>query len=409
MIKNFFHKNSFKKSNILQNRNLKKKFTKIINDILIDIDTPKNSFHTLGKKFKFNFKIKDLKKFKKFKSVVIIGMGGSILGAEAINQFLRYKIKKNFFFFDNINKNYFYDFQKKNKTKNTLFLIISKSGNTIETVSNLLSLNILKRKAKNIIVISEKNNNFLFNLSQKLNLFYIEHKNYIGGRFSVLSEVGMLPAYLMGINIKKLRSNIRKYLKNKEKIFLKNSVTKLATALNQKNFKTLIFLNYVPELEKFLYWCQQLIAESLGKNSKGFLPVISNAPKDHHSLLQLYLDGPRDKIFYIFSSEEYTKSKINSKKYGNKLNYLNNKSLSEIKRSQMNALVEVLKKYKISFRKFRIRRFKEETLGELFSYFILETAIIGKLANINPFNQPAVEQVKKITKNNLVKRSKYYF
>ena len=409
MIKNFFYKNSFKKSNILQNKNLKKKFTKVVNDILIDIDTPKNSFHTLGKNFRFNFKIKDLKKFKKFKSVVIVGMGGSILGAEAINQFLSYKIKKNFFFFDNINKNYFYDFKKKNKTKNTLFLIISKSGNTIETVSNLLSLNILKRKAKNIIVISEKKNNFLFNLSQKLNLFYIEHKNYIGGRFSVLSEVGMLPAYLMEINIKKLRSNIRKYLKNKEKIFLKDSVTKLATELNQKNFKNLIFLNYVPELEKFLYWCQQLIAESLGKNSKGFLPVISNVPKDHHSLLQLYLDGPKDKIFYIFSSEEYTKSKMNSKKYGNKLNYLNNKSLSDIKRSQMNALVEVLKKNKISFRKFRIRRFKEETLGELFSYFILETAIIGKLANIDPFNQPAVEQVKKITKNNLVKRAKYYF
>ena len=123
----------------------------------------------------------------------------------------------------------------------------------------------------------------------------------------------------------------------------------------------------------------------------------------------MYLDGPRDKIFYIFSSREYTKSKINLKKYGDKLNYLNNKSLSEIKRSQMNALVEVLKKNKISFRKFTIRRFKEETLGELFSYFILEIAIIGKLANINPFNQPAVEQVKKITKNNLVKRSKYYF
>ena len=82
---------------------------------------------------------------------------------------------------------------------------------------------------------------------------------------------------------------------------------KFANLLNSKKFNNLIFLNYAPELEKFLYWCQQLIAESLGKKNKGFLPIISNVPKDHHSLLQLYLDGPKDKIFYIFSYEKKKK------------------------------------------------------------------------------------------------------
>ena len=80
----------------------------------------------------------------------------------------------------------------------------------------------------------------------------------------------------------------------------------LANLMKSKKFNNLIFLNYIPECEKFLYWCQQLIAESLGKKNLGFLPVVSNVPKDHHSLLQLYLDGPMDKFFNIFSFEKKT-------------------------------------------------------------------------------------------------------
>ena len=156
-------------------------------------------------------------------------------------------------------------------------------------------------------------------------------KNYIGGRYSVLSEVGIVPAILMGLNIKKLRRNIKKPLINKDSKFLRESTIKLSNLLLQNKITNLVFLNYCPVLEKFLYWCQQLIAESLGKKGKGFLPVISNVPKDHHSLLQLYLDGPKDKIFYIFSLEEKIKKKLKSKILPKKLDYLNNKSFKKIK------------------------------------------------------------------------------
>ena len=226
----------------------------------------------------------------------------------------------------------------------------------------------------------------------------MEHKDYIGGRYSVLSEVGIIPAYLMGLNISKLRKNLKKYLINKDVKFLQDSTTKLANILQQKKETNLVFLNYSPELEKFLYWCQQLIAESLGKNKKGFFPVISNVPKDHHSLLQLYLDGPRDKLFHIFSLETDIKEKINTKKYTNQINYLHNKSLNKVKIAQKNALIKSFKKYKIPFREFKIKQLNEQTLGELFSYYVLETAIVGKLIGVNPFNQPAVEQVKIYTK-----------
>ena len=104
----------------------------------------------------------------------------------------------------------------------------------------------------------------------------------------------------MGINTIRLRSEIRNVFKKDRKKFLKDSSIKLASLIKSKKFNNLIFLNYSPELEKFLFWLQQLIAESLGKNNKGFLPVISNVPKDHHSLLQLYLDGLKIK-FSVFS------------------------------------------------------------------------------------------------------------
>jgi glucose-6-phosphate isomerase len=141
-----------------------------------------------------------------------------------------------------------------------------------------------------------------------------------------------------------------------------------------------------------------LIAESLGKNGKGFLPVISNVPKDHHSLLQLYLDGPKDKLFHIFSIEEKSKETINIRGIINNKNFLDKKNLSTVKIAQKNALIETFKKNEIPFREFKIKNINEEVLGALFSYFILETIVIGKLIKVNPFDQPAVEQVKVYTK-----------
>ena len=382
-------------------KKLSKDFEKIFKEIKHDSESEKNTLNVLSNKFKFNFNFKDLKKFKKFKSIAIIGMGGSILGIEAISGFLEKKLNKKIYFFDNINFNKNLNFIKKEKLIKTLFLVISKSGNTIETLSNFLSLNIIKKNSKNIIIISEKKNNYLYLISKKFNLFFIEHKNNIGGRYSVLSEVGIVPAYLMGLNIIKLRKNIKKCISVKEKIFLKSSTIKFANLMLKKKYSNLIFLNYVPELEKFLYWCQQLIAESLGKKEKGFLPVVSSAPKDHHSLLQIYLDGPKNNIFNIFSIHENVKQKIKTNNITKKIKFLNNKTLYDVKTAQKKALIKSFDKNNIPYREFQIKTLNEETLGELFAYFIFETVIIAKLININPYDQPAVEQVKAFTKKML--------
>ena len=399
-MKNFLYSKISNLKNLKKNslNRYSKKFENIFRNLNSEIQNKDMTLNILSKKFKLNFELNDLKKFKKFKNIAIIGMGGSILGVKATKKFLEKKIKKNIIFFDNINESQILKFKKKENFKKILFIVISKSGNTIETLSILLSLNVLKKNAKNIIIISEKKNNLLHFISQKFNLFFLEHKSFVGGRYSVLSEVGLAPAYLMGLDIFKLRSNLQIHLKGKGKKYIKNISISLSKLLSGAKVKNLIFLNYAPELEDFLYWCQQLISESLGKDGKGFLPSISSAPKDHHSLLQLYLDGPRDKLFYIFSYDRPTRESIKFKEIPNFINFYEEKTITEIKNAQKDALLKTLKKNKIPFREFKIKSLDERILGELFSYFILETIIIGKLTNVNPFDQPAVEQVKILTK-----------
>ena len=380
-----------------------KEYSNLFLKLNMELKDQSKTLNVLDKKFSFNFKYSELRKFKKFKKVAIVGMGGSILGSEAIYNFLEEKIKKKFYFFNDIDEKKILNFKKKEKFSKILFIIISKSGNTIETLSNIFSLGIIKKNSKNIIIISEKRDNFLFNLSKQYNLFYIEHKNSIGGRYSVLSETGIIPSFLMGVNTKRLRSNLLMILKGNNKKFFKRSVISLTKILSSTRYNNLIFLNYSPELEKFLFWLQQLVAESLGKKNKGFLPLISNAPKDHHSLLQLYLDGPKDKIFYIFSAENKSKVKININRNIKGKDFLKNKFLQTVKNAQKKALIQTLVTKKIPFRLFNIKRIDESVLGSLFSYFILETILVGKLLKINPYDQPAVEQVKKYTKKLLIK------
>ena len=402
MSKNIYLKNNinsryFNKSIYLKD---KIKINKIINNIFISLDNSKDTFHSLSKKFNFNFKHSQLIKFNKYKSFIIIGMGGSVLGSKAIYSFLKDKIKKKFIFIDNLDQLKVEKVKKKINLKNSFFIIISKSGNTLET---LINSNIFQDKInnKNTIVVTEKKNNLLNTFAENKKILHISHKNYIGGRYSVLSEVGMIPAYFMGLKIKNFRKNLTNTFNPKQKKLLIANVVKLSHIYRYKKINSIILLNYAPEVNEFLYWCQQLIAESLGKKGKGILPVVSEAPKDHHSLLQLYLDGPRDKLFYIFSLKLNKKIKIKKNVFGKNFSYVENKDLSKAKEAQKNALIHVFKKKKIPYQEFIINKKNEETLSELFSYFIMETALVGKMIGVNPFDQPAVEEVKTLTKKYL--------
>jgi len=367
-----------------------KKNTSVKKDFLNLLKKQPQLFETLKPTYKYSYSKKKISKYKKFSIIRIIGMGGSILGAEAIYDFLKKKIKKKIVFVNNLNSNAGY-FKVKNINLN---LIISKSGNTLETIANANTL--IKNKDSNII-ITENKDSYLTNLASQLKAEIFEHKNYVGGRYSVLSEVGMLPAELMNLNESKFKQ-FNSLIKNK--IFVNNLINNVAATLNliESGKYTSIILNYDEQSENLFKWYQQLIAESLGKKSKGLLPIISSMPKDNHSLMQLYLDGPKKSFYTFFNTLDNTVIKMNNKNLLSSHRYLRNQSIEKIKQSQMLATEKVFKSKKIPFRSFRVLKRDEQSLGKLFCFFILETILLGRALKVNPFDQPSVELIKKETK-----------
>ena len=342
---------------------------------------------SLGNNYNDNFSKKLVKKYKRYKTFKVIGMGGSSLGTQTIYDFLKDKIKKNFLFIDNLNA------RSDKKLKNDVNLIVSKSGNTIETIVNS---NILVKKNQKNIFITENKKNYLRTLGEKLKADIINHNNFIGGRYSVLSEVGMLPAELMGLKSKDFRQ-LNSLIKNKK--FLNALVQNVSSTLSFIKYKKLnsIIINYDAKSESLFRWYQQLMAESLGKHNKGLLPIISSMPKDNHSLMQLYLDGFKNNFFTFFYVHENISDKINSKSLLPELKNLKNKNVSNITLAQKKATENVFKKRSIPFRSFEIKKRSEKTLGELFCFFLLETILLGKALKLNPYDQPSVELIKKET------------
>ena len=249
-----------------------------------------------------------------------------------------------------------------------------------------------------MIIIAQPNDNALLDIANKYKAEFIKHKEYISGRYSVLSETGMFPAALMGLNLKKFK-NLKKLLKAKKFTSILIQNVAFISAFISKKINNSVILSYDSNLNDLGYWYQQLVAESLGKKGKGINPILSTGPKDHHSLLQLYLDGPKDKFFTFFNSDKKeSKFKIDKNIITKSMKFLKNKNLEFIVKAQCNATKNIFKLKKIPFRQITFRKKNENELGEIFTFFVLETILLSRLMNINPFNQPAVEQVKFRTK-----------
>ena len=377
-IKNFKTKSNIKIKKIFKNFFLKK------DDKLLQ---------SFSENYKYSFNLKKIKKYKKYKNFTLIGMGGSILGAEAIYDFLNYKIGKKFTFINNLNSNI------KKTSKNNLNIIISKSGNTLETISN--SNVILGKNSKNLF-ITEDSQNYLMKLAYKLKSEIIEHRNYIGGRYSVLSEVGMVPAELMGLDIKKFKRlnhliNNKKFMRN----IIQNVSAILLFAKRKKNLS--VILNYDESSNKLFEWYQQLVSESLGKKSKGIIPLISTMPKDNHSLMQYFLDGPKNNFYTFYSVKDKKSQNIKTNLLLNSFSFIKNKNLSQIKEAQRMATENIFSKKKIPFRTIEIVNKNEQSIGEIFTFFMLETILLGRALKVNPFDQPSVELIKKETKKIIIR------
>ena len=366
-----------------------KKIQSALNSLLINQNPVLRSLST---NYKYSYDNKYLNKFKKSPNFRIIGMGGSTLGSHAIYDFLKHKVKKKFIFTDNLISS-----QKKDMKKFTN-IVISKSGNTTETIVNANIL--IKKKDKNIFITEDKPS-YLNLLAKKLRADIIHHNNFIGGRYSVLSEVGMLPAELMGLSPKKFKQ-LNFLIKKKN--FINSLISSVSSTLYfmQKRKYNSIIINYDEKSENLFKWYQQLVAESLGKKNIGILPIVSIMPRDNHSVMQLYLDGFKNNFFTFFYVYDSKFDKIRNSKILFQQDYLKNKNSSSILYAQKKATENVFINKNIPFRSFEVKKRDEKTLGELFCFFILETILIGKALNLNPYDQPAVELIKKETKKLLI-------
>ncbi|MDR1391104.1 MAG: hypothetical protein LBI95_01905 [Holosporales bacterium] len=347
------------------------------------------------------------KRFDDCDKVLVIGTGGSSLGGKCITSFssmLSGSISK-VTFLENIDSLHFSNVIKNCNPKSTGVIVISKSGKTTEQLMLLLTLyEIWKRfdwntRALAITELSENNDLRLFAKSKKIPV--IECASTIGGRFSVFSIVGLLPAILSGVDIDKFVNGAKRVMNNflkaetVEKCELFRDIVSMYKVFKDGNVDQYVLMMYSDMLEEYGKWFVQLISESLGKSRNfGITPLRAIGTIDQHSMMQLFLAGPSNKFFTIVTQRNNLETpRINPDVDSNIINSLKNHNLNDLMISHQKATIETLKK-KAAVRVLEFDQFDIENLGILMMTAFIEVISIAKFADINPFDQPAVEQAK---------------
>lgn len=357
-----------------------------------------------------NRDLKELENFAKkisaHKKILVLGVGGSSLGGKTLSAL---KSQQKVEFLESIDPTTLQDCLENLNFKNTFFLVISKSGETIETLcQTLIILDELQRQkiknfAKQFLFVTESEENSLAKIAKKIGAEITSHSNKIGGRYSCFSVVGLLPALLAGLDAKKIRSGAKKVL---QEFLCEDSITNscsIQLTAFEKGFTSNVVMPYIDRLKNFTDWYRQLWAESLGKNGFGSTPINSMGTVDQHSQLQLYLDGPKDKFFTFITTQKQQKD-FSIKDLSGCETLFGGKKLSEIVTIEQETTIAVLEQKKLPIRIFAIAKLDEEVLGGLMMQMFLETILIAYTKGIDPFDQPAVELRKDLAKKFLRKK-----
>tara|TARA_B100000686_G_C16760720_1_gene958479 strand:- start:643 stop:1884 length:1242 start_codon:yes stop_codon:yes gene_type:complete len=348
---------------------------------------------------------------KKFSDIVIIGTGGSSLGAAAIISIkLNLKNKCNFHFLGNLDNESILETLNKIDIAKTGILLISKSGSTVEVLCQaLVFLELLEKSPKvkdistQVAVITSNKESPLYNLatSKGFKIFY--HESSVPGRYSIFTNVGCLPAAIAGHDIEALRQGGLYALRSLTRDSFPPALGAGAmSSLINAGIKTNIMFPYDCRLQVFCNWHRQLWAESLGKDGKGMTPAPALGPVDQHSQLQLWLDGPMDKVVNVILIDSIDKDfPINSFNYDG-LAYLSGKNISDVNFALASSTIQVLIEKHIPLRVIKIKNLDDYTLGALFMHFMIETILTAQIIDVDPFDQPAVEKVKILVKENLL-------
>jgi len=345
--------------------------------------------------------------------IYIVGIGGSSLGTKAIYTFLRttHNFKKKLFFLDTIDPlriNYLLNLGDLN---NSQFIVISKSGNTIEPISILKYLNTKIKISRNNCSIIAGKNTPLWNFASTNNLEKFLIPDNVGGRFSVFSSVGLIPLAIIGVDIQKLLDGCKMV---HDSFFNKGDYYDLIInkarflVENKSRFAMNIIFSYSSVFRDFNRWFVQLWAESLGKKNingtrQGLTPISLIGPDDQHSFLQLIMDGPRDKTVTIFKIDNLKDDSLIPDQENFScfdLDYLNDKSFNELINLQADSTYEaILHEKDIPCDKITITSIDETNIAKLMYRFLLLTSSVGSFMQINTYNQPGVELGKEILKN----------
>jgi Glucose-6-phosphate isomerase len=349
----------------------------------------------------------------KFVNFVVLGTGGSSLGGKTLcaltdNPFKT--AKHPLYFIDNVDPRTITQLLTSLNLQETCFIAISKSGTTAETMMQTLcvmaALEQQGLEAKDhFVIITEAKDSPMTRLATAYHLPTLEHDMKIGGRFSVFSIVGLLPAALGGVNIKALTQAALDYLAEFHQHPTHHPATLGAQALYQameSDKPMTVMMPYVDALNCFAAWYAQLWAESLGKQGRGSTPVKALGTVDQHSQLQLYYDGPKDKYFTFLIEETAGQGSLPLAAYHDQaLTYLAGRTMGDLMAAEAQATVDSLKNAGCPLRCMRFNGLDEAVMGELLVHFMLETILTAEMMGVDAFNQPGVEDSKVRTKDYL--------
>jgi glucose-6-phosphate isomerase len=360
----------------------------------------------------------------RFENLLVLGIGGSALGLKLIQEALLppyYNLLPargrrgypRLFVCDNIDPDAFEPLLDILDWKQTAVSVISKSGTTTETISQFMRIKdiLVKKYGKEkwvsyVYIITDPESGPLRRLATEEGIKSFSVPVNVGGRFSVLSPVGLFAAAATGVDIRSLLAGARDIRDASSSFSLESPILKNAIIHclydESKGVNISVMMPYSERLRSFGDWYAQLLAESLGKEGKGMTPLPSVGVTDQHSLLQLYMDGPQDKLITILGVDEFARNERLPSDVPEAFSYLKGHSLAEILKAEENATVLALRKAKRPCIRVSIKKIDEYHIGALIMAYEIQVSFMGMFYGINPFNQPAVELGKRITKEILL-------
>lgn len=353
--------------------------------------------------------------------IVFLGTGGSSLGAQALAQLAGYRVPvceaalpARLHFFDNLDARTMAEGLPALPLKTTRAFIVSKSGGTPETMVQALCLlaaldDAGLEPARHVAALTEPGDpaaNPLLKLARDHGLMLLDHDPAVGGRFSVLSNVGLVPAMVAGLDAKAVRAGAGEVMQAVLAGDDAAPVTGAAVCValqEARGMNVSVMMPYADRLRLFSAWYAQLWAESLGKEGLGSQPVAAAGPVDQHSQMQLFIDGPAGRLVNLISPATAGQGPRLPESLSSdpKLAYLAGRTVGDVTACQQTAAAEVLARNGRPVRVFAVDKVDERATGALMMHFMLETIMAGFMMGIDPFDQPAVEQGKVLTRDYL--------